>query len=100
MTEKDILKQLFNGRVYPSENIGVNNSALHKANAIAEDAKVNFSKKITECDRAEFNEIFDLYYNAFRIYHYECFSHGFKLGVTLMHEALRDSDTLTRHSSR
>ena len=99
MVKKNILQQLFDGKVYPSANIGVGNPELHTANWLAEDAKVQFAKKLLDSDREEFNKIYELYSNASGIYSYESFAHGFKLGVTLLHEALSDADGLTKHST-
>ena len=98
MIEKSVLQRLFEGKVHPSANIGVDNAELHNANKDAEEARVDFVKKLPESDRGDFDEIYELYDKAFRIYHYECFAHGFKLGVTLLHEALSDQNNLTKHS--
>ena len=99
MAEKNILQQLFDGKVIPSMNIGVDNPELHKANRLAEDAKIRFAKNLPDSDHEGFNKVHELYDKAFRIYFYESFAHGFKLGVTLLHEALSDTDALTKHST-
>ena len=99
MVEKNLLQQLFDGKVFPSANIGVGNPELHTATRLAEDAKVKFAKKLPDIDREEFNQIYDLHDKASGIYSYESFAHGFKLGVTLLHEALSDADGLTKHST-
>ena len=100
MIEKNILRQLYDGKVYPSANVGVNSSELEKANELAEDAKVAFAKTLSDSDRKEFDELYELHRKSYAIYSYECFAHGFKLGVTLLYEALKDADSLTKHTMR
>ena len=94
----DLLQQLFDGKVHPSANIGIDNAELHNANKDAEEAKADFAKKVPGSNLEDFDKIYELYEKAFKIYYYECFAYGFRLGVTLLYEALKDADSLTKHS--
>lgn len=86
---KNILQQLFDGEVYPAEDI-IGNRKLSKR--LAEE-KAAFIKSLSEHDREMFQKVDDLNDESANIYGYECFAHGFKLGATLLFEALRDSIT-------
>jgi len=99
MSEKNILQQLYDGNIVLSADIGVNNPELQTANTLAEDAQIRFAKNLVDSDREEFNKVYDLYDRASQIYYYECFAYGFRLGVTLLHEALSGVDVLSKHGT-
>ena len=96
---KSILQLLFDGKIYPSENIGVSNPDVHEANSRLNDAKTDFSKGMSDSERDDFNKLDDLYYKSAGVYNYESFAHGFKLGVALMLEVMSDTDSLFRNSN-
>ena len=92
----NILQQLFDGKIYPSENIGIDNPQIQKANGIVADEKERFISGLSESSREDFNRLDDLQGESAALYAYESFVHGYKLGITLLIEALSDSKGLAR----
>ena len=90
--EKPILKRLYDGEIYPSENICVDTPEYHKINNKLADEKERFEKTLTDSNRSLFTSIEDLHYEITELYSYEGFAHGFKLAVSLMFEALNDTE--------
>ena len=89
MMNKNILKQLYDGEIYPAENIiGNANPELQKINERLAEEKAAFIKSLSEADRAKFQSVDDLNDESAALYGYECFAHGFKLAVSLMTESM------------
>jgi len=88
--DKGILQQLYDGEIYPAENVGKNNSELQKMNDFLSEGKTKFIKSLSDKDREDFQKIDDLQNESAIIYGYECFAHGFKLAATLMLESFSD----------
>jgi len=95
--EKNILRRLFDGEIYPAENIKPDTPEYNETLEALEKEKEYFSKYLTGADAERFKKANDLYFEIIDIYGYECFAHGFRLGVTLLHEALSNKDDLARN---
>jgi len=93
---KNILQQLYDGKIYPAENIGHGNPELQKLNDKVAAEKAKFIKSLSENDRANFQKVNDLNDESAAFYGYECFAHGFKLAVSLLFESLGDKNGLAQ----
>jgi len=85
---KSILQQLYDGEIYPSENIRVDTLEYHKLKSSLTDKKERFIKTLSDNNRDLFKSIEELYDELPEIYCYTGFEYGFKLAVSLMSEAL------------
>jgi len=85
---KSILEQLFFGEICPSENIGKDSPEYKKAQSLFADEKAKFSQELSDNHRENFQKLEELQNKAAGIYSYECFAHGFRLGLTFLHETL------------
>ena len=88
MMNKSILQQLYDGEIYPAENIGNDNPELLKLGEKLAEEKTALIENLSEADRAKFQKIEDLNDDSAALYGYECFAHGFKLAVLLLTEAM------------
>ena len=95
---KNILKQLYMGEVYPSENIGHDNPQVQKFNGLVADEKKKFVDSLSESSLEDFNKLDDLQNESAALYAYESFIHGYKLGIALLFEALNDSKNLAKNN--
>jgi len=93
---KSILKELFDGNVYPSELIVPKSSQYHETNQKISDEQDYFKGKLSEDDRKRLEELGNLYCQSTDIDSFESFSYGFKLGVMLMVEVFTGKDDLAR----
>ena len=84
----DILQQLYDGKIYPAENIGENNPELEKINGIVAKEKEKFIETISGSVLENYLKLDDLQDESAAIYGYECFAHGFKLAASLLIESL------------
>ena len=87
MMNKNILQQLYDGKIYPAENIGNANPELQKLHDRLAEEKTVFIKSLSEADRAKFQVVEDLNDESAALYGYECFAYGFRLAVSLMLES-------------
>lgn len=94
---KNILQQLYDGEIYPAENIGLKNPELQKMNDRLSEAKDVFIKNLSESDLVNFEKVDDLNGESAALYGYECFVHGFKLAASLLFEALNGMVGVTRN---
>ena len=94
--KKSILQDLYDGKIYPSENIiDVESPEYQKINSALMDVKERLTQHLSDGDRELFAKIEDLYYELNGIYSYQSFAHGFRLGVKLMAEALNGDDDVS-----
>ena len=84
---ENILQQLYDGKIYPDENIGVGNAELQKANEKVAEEKAKFIKSLSDVDRANFLKLDDLQDESAALYGYESFAYGFRLAVSLILES-------------
>lgn len=96
---KKILQQLFDGEIYPAENIVNHDPEYHKVRRLLTEEKERFLKVLSDNDRECFKKIDDLYFEVSGMYSYACFAHGFRLGVALVTEALNGTDGLARNDN-
>lgn len=94
---KNILQQLYDGEIYPAENIGDGNPELQNLNDRVAQEKVKFIKSLSENDRANFQKMDDLNGESAAFYGYECFVYGFKLAASLLLESLSGANGLARN---
>ena len=85
---KTILQQLFDGEIYPSENINPSSPKYNEVKKILAEEIHHFQKTLSSDDREHFQKINGLYYEMESIYNYECFAHGFRLAVKFMVESM------------
>jgi len=96
---KNILQQLYDGEIYPAENIGHGNPELQKMNDRLSEAKEKLIKSLSENDRTSFQVVDDFTGESAALYGYECFAHGFKLAVSLLIESMNGAKHLTRNDN-
>ena len=85
---KSILQQLFDGEIFPSENIKPNDPQYNEAKKALAEATDYLLSVLSSENLDRFQKINELYYETASIYNYECFAHGFRLAVTLMVDAM------------
>jgi hypothetical protein len=93
---KTLLKQLFDGEIYPAEQI-VPKSPEYKElcqKLIAE--KKYLRERLSASDQERFEAMENMSQAIAAIYEYEDFSYGFRLGVGLMIEVFANSNGLHR----
>jgi hypothetical protein len=95
--KKSILQKLYDGKIYPSENIVISNPEYDKLNSELSGKKERFLKNLSDGERENFTEIEDLINELNTIYSYENFAHGFKLAVNLIFESLNGADNITQN---
>ena len=96
---KNILHHLFDGEIYPSENIGIDNPDLKLIREMLVEERELLLKTLTDDNREHFENVEDLHSRTANAHSYECFVHGFKLGTMLLHEALSNAEALTRNTA-
>ena len=89
---KSILQHLFEGEIFPSENIKPNNPEYNEAKKALDDETDYFMNTLSGDDLDRFQKLNDLYCKTESIYTYECFAHGFRLAVSLMVESVNNRD--------
>ena len=85
---KSILQQLFDGEIFPSENINPSDPIYVETKKILDEETDYFMNVLSGDDLDRFQKINDLYCKTTSIYSYECFAHGFRLAVALMVESM------------
>ena len=95
---KSVLQQLFDGEIFPSENINSNDPQYIEAKKLLAEEKELFLNKLSGDAVGHFKRIADIYYTTENIYSYECFAHGFRLAVKLIVESINGSHNLTEKS--
>ena len=91
--EKSILQKLYDGEVYPSENIRVDTPEYHKIKAVLADERERLLKTQSEHNRECFGRIEELHYELANAHSYAGFAHGFKLAVSLIIESQNDENS-------
>ena len=85
--DNNILRQLYEGKIYPNESIGIDNPELQEMSAVVGAEKEKFIKSLSDTDRENFLKLDDLLDESASLYGYENFAYGFKLAVSLLMEA-------------
>jgi len=89
---KSTLQQLFDGEIFPSENISPSSSKYNEYKKALDEEITCLMNTLSGDDRDRFQKLNDLYCKTESIYTYECFAHGFRLAVSLMVESVNNRD--------
>jgi len=89
--DKSILGRLYNGELYPSEDILPNSAEYRAMSHAINDEKQYFQGKLSESDLQRYEKMEELIHEADDIYCYENFLCGFRLGAGLMIEILMNA---------
>ena len=92
-----ILEQLYDGEIYPAEQIVLSSPEAKEALRSLEDEKAYFYGILSEADKERFDNLFDLSHGVQRYYSYADFSCGFKLGTRLAYAALEENTDSSDH---
>ena len=79
-----ILEELYNGRVYPFEDIVPQDKTYRTANRKVCEIREYFSVSLSPEDKEKFEEMNQLLHESTCIEAYENFTYGFRLGVLMM----------------
>lgn len=85
---KTLLQKLYDGEVYPAEQIVSRNPEYRETSRKISDEKEYFQGILTGDDRQRFDKLMDFRYEVESMDSYENFVYGFRLGVELMLETL------------
>lgn len=83
-----ILKDLYNGRIYPLEAIDPEDEEYRKTCEKIGEMREYFEKKLSPEDREKFEEWNQLIYNSTYMEDYANFAYGFRFGIILGFETL------------
>ena len=90
---KPLLQQLYDGEIYPAEQINPQNPEYRELYRKLSEEKNYFREKFSGREQERFDGMNDLYHTIMTIYGYEDFSYGFRLGAGPMAEALSNRDS-------
>ena len=93
---KSTLQKLYDGEIYPFEEIGVDTPEYRRAMKALTDEKDNFAKTLSESNRESFEKIEDLHDEIAKHYGYADFAHGFRLAVALIFDSQNITDSIAR----
>jgi len=96
---KSILKKLFNGEVYPAENMIINTPEYREAVKALENEKERLKQSLSTENREIFDRVVRLYDDLIGIYNYEDFAYGFRLAVALLFDSQGKAESLFREDS-
>lgn len=85
---QSILEQLFNGDIYPSEQIKIKLAGYQEARKVAIQAHDAFEEKLSQQMKQELDEWFSKEADVSGYYSTQTFMDGFKLGARLMLEIM------------
>lgn len=83
-----VLKDLYNGKIYPLEAIDPEDEEYGKTCEKIGEMREYFEKKLSPEDREKFEEWNRLIHNSAYMEDYANFAYGFRLGLALMFEVL------------
>lgn len=87
------IKQLYDGEIYPNEQLKVNIKGYRSAKNIAFEAHEVFEGKLCQAMKEELDEFLSKHSNVTCIEQTQIFIDGFKLGARLMLEILEEDRT-------
>lgn len=93
---KSLLQQLYDGEIYPAENINPKGLEYREVRRRISDEKEHFKKALSLDEGKRFQRLDELYDRASALYSFEHFAYGFKLGIALMAETLTETNVLNR----
>lgn len=86
----NILKQLYNGDIYPAEAIVSTDPKYRPTHKKISEEREYLKQKLSPEDAARLNELDGLYLDSVSMNSFAGFSYGFKLAVQLMYELFRE----------
>jgi hypothetical protein len=87
---KPILNQLFDGEIYPAENIKPVSSEYRELSEKIEMERDYFESKLPESDRSRFEDFYNMFSARGAINAYADFSAGYRLGAQLTYAAFSE----------
>ena len=96
---KNILQQLFDGEIYPSESLCVNTPEYKRISGALRKGKEQFEATLSDGGCEQFERIAGLYLELASLFSYEGFASGYRLGIMLLFGALKDPDGSTKSSN-
>jgi hypothetical protein len=84
--EDSILRKLYNGEIYPAEQINPNSPKYREITGELEKVKKRFVETLNDSNIELFNRIEELRGEIANIYGFEDFACGFRLAVSLIFE--------------
>lgn len=87
---KALLQQLYDGEIYPAEQINPRNPEYRELCRKLGAERDYFREKFSGNERERFDGMDDMYHTMMAVYGYEDFACGFRLGAGLMAEVLSD----------
>lgn len=94
--EKSILQQLFDGEIFPSENIRPNSSAYQEMDKALSEEIEYLMNTLSGDNLKWFQKTRDLQFETTNIYLYESFAYGFRFAASLMAESLHNTNNLAK----
>lgn len=91
---KTLLQHLFDGEVYPAENIKATTQEHRELNEKIGDEKLFFKSLLSPENWLRFETLGNMEFQRTSCYSYECFAYGFRLGTALIVEALASDNEL------
>jgi len=85
---KTLLQQLYDGELYPAENIKPKDPEYSKTHHRIADEREYFMGILAANDKERLVNLDEMYFHSAALYAYENFTYGFRLGVSLMAETL------------
>lgn len=85
---KSILNELYNGHIYPAEQIVPQDPDYRPLNRKIGEEKESLKRKLSEEDIRKLSQLEDMYTRSITMEETETFIYGFKLGSLLMIEIL------------
>jgi hypothetical protein len=96
---ESLLQQLFDGELDPSKSISKDNQELKQVLREIIEAEKRFLERLSESDTDIYEELKAIQNKYDRLYIYETFAYGFRLGASLFFEALNNKENLARSNS-
>lgn len=94
---KTLLQQLYDGEIYPAEQIVPKNPQYRELCRKLGAEKQYLRERLSASDQERFDEIGNMHLEIASLCGYEDFAYGFRLGVGLMIEALVSGNGLSRN---
>ena len=92
-TKKDILEQLFDGEIFPSEEINESDPKSRELARAVSVEREHLSEVLSDSEREHFDKLNKLYNESSWLYGYHSFAYGFRLGAKILIEVL-DGDKI------
>ena len=93
---KSILEELYNGSVYPAEQVCPADPEYHPLNKEIVEEIDYFISKMSEEDRQRFDKLDELFNRSSYMYATASFVHGFRLAALMMIDVYSGKGRLTR----